>query len=123
MWTSFWRDGGFGMYPIALLGFCLIAASVLYALRPDPRSARIVGSLAFATFAAGVLGTCTGISTTLHFIADVPAGRQFDIMAEGIAESLHNVVLGLMLVGVGALLTVVGAVRSKLDPAREARSV
>jgi hypothetical protein len=113
MWSSFYAAGGWGMHPITFFGFFLITASALYALRPQTGAARVVVALAFVTFAAGLLGTCTGVSTTLHYIHQVEPARQLPIMAEGIAESLHNIVFALILDVLGGLLAIVGLLRAR----------
>ena len=45
MWTTFFRDGGFGMYPTALFGFLLVASGVLCLLRPERRFVLLALSL------------------------------------------------------------------------------
>jgi hypothetical protein len=112
MWTSFFRDGGWGMYPTAIFGFALIAASVLLALRPERRFAVLVGTLGLLTLGAGVLGTATGLITTFRYLARVPEADQFKIAALGCAESLNNLVFALMLGVLATLLASIAALRA-----------
>lgn len=111
MWADFFAAGGWGMYPTSFFGFLLIAASALYALRPDQRMARLVVTLGIVTFAAGLLGTSVGLGNTFHYIPQVAKDEQLQILALGCAESLHNAILGLMLVIVGGLVSSVGTLR------------
>jgi hypothetical protein len=111
MVLSFFVAGGFSMYLTALFGFLFIAACVLHMLRSEPRRARLAVMLGIVTFAMGLLGTFVGICASAHYIAQVAKGEQLEIFVLGCEESLHNVVLALILVVLGGLLASVGAVR------------
>jgi len=113
MWSNFFAAGGFGMYPVSIFGFSLIAASVLYALRPQQRTGRLVFTLGILTFAAGLLGALTGICRSFHYIQQVDPAKQLTIMALGVEESLHDVVLALILVVLGGLFASAGTLRAQ----------
>jgi hypothetical protein len=117
MWSNFYAAGGWGMHPTAILGFFMIASSVLYALRPQTTSARLVFTLGCVTFAFGLAGAVSGICTTLHYLPQVEGPKQLEIMALGIEESLHSVLLALILVLFGGLVAVFGSLRRKSDTA------
>lgn len=112
MWSNFFAAGGWGMYPTSLFGFFLIAAAVLYALRPAPRSGRLTMTLAATTFASGLLGTFVGMGQSMHYIPRVEIGKQVEILALGCEESLHVVVLSLMLVVLAGLIASAGVLRT-----------
>ncbi|HSQ63289.1 MAG TPA: hypothetical protein VLM85_08735 [Polyangiaceae bacterium] len=116
MWSNFYAAGGWGMYPTSLFGFFLIAAAVLYALRPGPRSARVALTLGGVTFASGLLGTFVGFCNSMHYIPQVAAQKQVEILALGCEESLHVTVLALILVVLAGLVAGVGAARSSNAP-------
>lgn len=117
MWSNFFAAGGFGMYPTSLFGFLLIASSALYVQRPEQKYARLALALGIMTFAAGLLGCSVGVSNTLHYMARLPPAEQLSTLALGCAESLHDLVLGLMLVVLAGLIAAVGVLRA---PARVA---
>jgi hypothetical protein len=117
MFSDFFRDGGWGMYPTSLFGFLLVAAGFLYLLRPESRYAPIVFCTGFLTLGAGVLGTATGLITTFRYLQHVEPVDQFKTAAEGCAESLNNLVLALMIAIVAALPTLGGLVRAVRKPA------
>lgn len=112
MWSNFFAAGGWGMFPTSMFGFFLIAASVLYAIRPGPRAARVTLTLAAVTFTSGLLGTFVGMGQSMHYIPRVEAGKQVAILALGCEESLHVIVLGLILVTLAGVIAAVGTVRS-----------
>lgn len=121
MWSNFFAAGGFGMYPTLVFGFALVAAAVVYLLRPERRFASLVLSLGLLTFGSGVLGASVGLVNTMRFIEKVPAEEQLKTMAIGVAESLHNVVLALLLAVLSALLASIGVFRaSRAAAARSA---
>lgn len=117
MWSDYYAAGGWGMHPVSVFGFLLIGASVLYVLRPESKYRRLVSALGVVTFSAGLLGTATGISASAHYIEHVEAVKQFETFTLGIDESLHNVVLALVLVVISGLIMAVGAMRSQAAPA------
>jgi hypothetical protein len=120
MWSRFFQAGGPPMYPVAILGLLLVAASVLYLLRPEPRMARVALTLGLVTFAAGLLGAVIGICLSLHYVPAVAAEKQLAILALGVEESLHDVVLALMIVVVAGLIAAAGHLRRATVPAQTA---
>ena len=117
MWSHFFRDGGFGMYPTVVFGFLLVAASALCLMRPERRIAVLAAVLGVATLGSGMLGTSMGLITTFHYLPQVPLEQRLTIAALGCAESLNNAVLALILVVLAALLGAVAAARVALAPA------
>ncbi|MCK6548030.1 hypothetical protein L6R52_19420 [Myxococcota bacterium] len=112
MWSNFFENGGFGMYPTALFGFALIAFAVLHVVRPEPRWARIVANATALTAMSGVLGTAVGLVTTFRYVESLAPEKQLTIALIGAAESLNNLVLAMILCVLGTLLALVAALRS-----------
>lgn len=112
MWSNFWAAGGWGMYPVAVFGFLLVAGGVLYAIRPGRKLGRLLLIFGMLTFGAGLLGTFTGMCNTFHYLEHVAPGEQLGIMAMGLEESLHNAVLSLILVVLSGLGAAVGTLRA-----------
>lgn len=111
IWDHFFTAGGYGMYPISVDGFFLLAASLLLALRPGRRLVPLVVSLALLTLGSGVLGTLVGIVTTLHYAARTPIG-QVQTLIMGAAEASHCLVLALLIVMAALALTSIAAWRA-----------
>jgi hypothetical protein len=117
MWSNFFAAGGWGMYPTMLFGFFLLATTVLHALRPEPRFQRLTGALGVATFASGLLGSTVGICNSAHYLDQVPPADQLKTFALGCEESLHNLVLALIIILLGTIITAASAVRRGGSPA------
>jgi hypothetical protein len=109
---DFFAAGGFGMYPISVFGFLMVAVCVLYVLRPRARYQRLAITLGITTFMLGLLGTALGVGLSARYIFQVDPGRQLGVLALGVEESLHNIVLSLILVVLASLIFAVGALRS-----------
>ena len=105
--------GGWGMYPTLLAGLALIATCLQYARRPQPRYVPLMLSLGIFTMMAGALGFATGLLSMLQYYT---GDMQPIILFAGFSESLHNVVLALLLITLGAMLASVGAWRLSRGP-------
>jgi len=110
--SEFFSAGGFGMYPTLVFGFLLIVCSIVFLFRPEPRYLASIVGLGVTTGAAGLLGTCSGVMNTLRFAVTVPQEEQFTVVAMGCKESLHVMMLGLILLVVAGLFASIGAVRA-----------
>jgi len=116
MWSNFFTAGGWGMYPTMVFGFLLLATTVLHALRPEPRFQRLSIVLGIATFASGLLGTVVGICNSAHYLGEVPPQDQLKTFALGSEESLHNLVLALIIVLLATIITAVSSARRGGSP-------
>ena len=116
MWDNFFEAGGWGMYPTLVFGFLLLAAVTLHAIRRDPRHARVAGTLALVTVAAGLLGTATGVCRTCRYIYELPQAEQLRTLAAGCEESLHNLVLALILVVLAGIIHALATLRTDPRP-------
>jgi hypothetical protein len=114
---QFFIEGGFGMFPVLLFGCLFVASAVLQALRPDRRLWQLVGWLGAMTAGGGVLGFSMGVINTSRYLEKVPAADQLQISMIGVAESLHNVVLAMVLLVIGAIAASVGGFRVSRRPA------
>jgi len=115
MWSDFFKAGGWGMYPTTLFGFLMIAATLLYTLRPSKKAANLATLLGVITFSAGMLGTVTGMCMSAHYIDQLPTEKQVMALAFGCEESAHNLVLALILVIVAGLVAAGGTLRRSID--------
>jgi hypothetical protein len=113
MWKNFFEAGGWGMYPTLVFGFLLVATAVLYALRGEQRFKQLVKVLAAMTFTSGLLGTCVGVCNSVHFLKTVPREDQLLVLSMGCEESLHNLVLALLIMNLAGLILLAGAWRNK----------
>jgi hypothetical protein len=109
-WANFYLEGGWGMYPTTLFGFLLVASGVLLLLRPERRFVPLVLSLGLLTLTSGMLGTAMGLINTFHHVQRLKVDH-VKLAMLGCAESLNNLVLALLIMGLTMLLTSIAALR------------
>lgn len=112
MWSNFFLEGGFGMYPTTIVGILLVAAAVVNLLQVKRHMARLLRSLGLLTLVSGALGSGTGIINTFHYLQRVAPAEQFKLAALGCAESLNNMVLALLFLGLTLLMVCIGSLRA-----------
>ncbi len=101
------RDGGFVMFPTLFIGLALLALAVRYARRPERRLLPLLGALGLLTMTSGALGFVMGAMKSLYAQDRVPDGMRW-LSLLGIAESLNNVGLALLLLFLAAALATIG---------------
>jgi hypothetical protein len=111
MWSNFFQAGGWGMYPTMLFGFLFLAVTALHALRRDARHLRVAIPLGVITFASGLLGTAVGICNSALYLEQVPREDHVLMFALGCQESLHNLILSLIIIVFGGLISAGSALR------------
>ena len=116
MYEAF-RNGGWPMFPILVLGILQIIAAGRYAVQPDARQLTVVRSLSQVTFTFGVLGTVLGMIHCLGSMDQVPVELIGKITLLGLGESLSNIALALVLCVFSGLVTTIGGLRVAGSPA------
>src|SRR5436190_23467685 len=94
---EFFRNGGFGMYPVLVFGFLAVASAVLFLLRQERRYVRLMVALGVTTLTAGLLGLTTGLINIFRYAQHVSDKDQVTVVTLGISEYLHPVALALIL--------------------------
>ena len=117
--SDFFVAGGFGMYPTLLAGLLLLGSCIQYSRQPERRYVPLMLALGMFTLLAGGLGFVTGVMAGLNYYANHQDGSQPVYLALGFGESLHNVVLALLLSVISTIFAAVGAWRfsRQLQPA------
>ena len=111
--------GGFGMFPTAIFGLMLIAASIRYAGSPERRFIPLQVSLGVMTLAAGGFGFVTGLIKSALAIEGAGPDHRW-IWVVGMGEALNNVALALLLLTIAAIASSIGALRIARAPASSA---
>jgi hypothetical protein len=116
---DFFIAGGYGMYPTLLAGLLLLASCIQYSRRPERRYVPLMLALGVFTLLAGGLGFVTGLMACMNYYANHQDSNQPIYLALGFGESLHNVVLALLLSVISTIFASVGAWRfsRQLQPA------
>ncbi|HMF43568.1 MAG TPA: hypothetical protein VKQ32_23000 [Polyangia bacterium] len=111
---EFMREGGWGMWPILLLGLAALASAVRYATRPDRQGLRFVAALWLTLMIAVVHASITDVAAVFGYFQD--PGRAPDpqiprTLLIGLKESTRPAVLGGIFLTLVPLLGAVGIFR------------
>ena len=111
---EFMREGGWGMWPILLLGLAALASAVRYAARPERQSLRFAAALWVTLVVAVVHASITDLAAVFGYFQD--PGRAPDpqiprTLLIGLKESTRPAVLGGIFLTLAPLLAAVGLYR------------
>ncbi len=109
---TLFRDGGYPMFFIVLVGFAGLAASAWYAFRPTPRRLGFIAWMGLSLMFAIFQGTCADAGAVLSHVARMdPVVNPAPILIEGLAESTSPGILGFAFLALIGLMTAVGRAR------------
>jgi hypothetical protein len=110
---DFFKEGGFGMWPILVLGVILLVVAVRFAVRPDRQQLGFLGALAAAVVVATIHATWTDLGAVFGYFADAhhadaPVTRA---LMEGLKESTRPGSFGGGILTLSLIFVAVGAAR------------
>src|SRR5262245_64016628 len=113
---DFMREGGWGMWPVLLLGLAALAAAVRYAARPEAMSLRFVAALWLTLLAAVVHASVTDLSAVFRYFEDPARAADSQIarlLLVGLKESTRPAEPGGIFLTLVPLLAAVGLFRAR----------
>ncbi len=110
--VRFFIEGGWGMYPVLILGLILVWASVRYAVDTEPARLRFIIAVALALLVTMVHATWTCFAAVVHYLEESPKGPFAQTLMTGLMESTRPATLGGALLTLALILVAVGAYRS-----------
>jgi hypothetical protein len=120
--VRFFVEGGWGMYPVLVMGLMLVWAAARYAIDTEPVRLRFIGALALALVVTMGHATWTCMAAVFHYLeqsSDEPLVRS---LMTGLMESTRPATLGGALLAIGLILVAVGTYRSSQRELRALRS-
>ena len=102
---EWFRLGGWGMYPILLVGLISLGSAAYYAARGDARTRGMIDALSRSLVWFTATAVTTDLITVLFYVKglDTRDGGHLKILYEGLGESLTPLVMG------GAFLALIWA--------------
>ncbi|HXU02896.1 MAG TPA: hypothetical protein VN903_18145, partial [Polyangia bacterium] len=94
---DFMREGGWGMYPVLLIGLVTLASATRYAIRPERLCLRFVAVLWLTLLAAVVHATVTDLAAVFRYFEDparAPEAEMARTLLVGLKESTRPAALG-----------------------------
>ncbi len=110
--VNFFVEGGWGMYPVLVMGLVLVWAGFRYARDGEPIRLRFIGALSLALLVTMAHATWTCVAMVFHFLETVPEAEFRRTMMTGLMESTRPIFLGGALLSLALTLVAVGAYRS-----------
>ncbi len=119
---DFFREGGFGMYPVLVFGLVLLVSAGRYAFDGEPVRLRFAVAMCFVVGLASLHGMLTDVAAVFSYVQDpvrAPDSELTRIVFTGLMESTRPGALGGALLALAAALLAVGVYRAG---ARELRA-
>jgi hypothetical protein len=117
--SEFMREGGWGMWPILLLGVVAVGAAGRYAARPERNTLGFVAALWLTLAATVAHATLTDVAAVFHYFQDEarsPNEQFARLLVVGLKESTRPFALGGVFLTLVPLLVAVGISRSAARP-------
>jgi hypothetical protein len=94
---EFMREGGWGMWPVMLLGLVTLASAVRYLVRPERYCLPFIAALWVTLAVAVVHATVLDVAAVFHYLEDpgrAPDGHVARLLVTGLKESSRPAALG-----------------------------
>jgi hypothetical protein len=114
---EFMREGGWGMWPILLIGLVTLASATRYAIRPERLCVRFVAALWLTLLVAVVHATTTDLAAVFRYFEDegrAPDSQITRLLLVGLKESTRPAALGGIFLTLAPLLVAVGIYREAM---------
>ncbi len=111
---EFMREGGWGMWPVMLIGLVALASASRYAIRPERLGLRFVAVLWLTLLAAVIHATVTDLAAVFRYFEDpvrAPSSEMARTLLLGLKESTRPAALGGIFLTLVPLLAAVGVYR------------
>ncbi|HEY7375278.1 MAG TPA: hypothetical protein VIF57_24170 [Polyangia bacterium] len=118
---QFMREGGWGMWPILLIGLVALASAGRYAARPEPFCLRFVAAVWLTLLVAVVHATVTDVAAVFRYFEDpgrAPDAQIARTLLIGLKESTRPAALGGIFLTLVPLLAAAGIYREAASRAR-----
>jgi hypothetical protein len=112
--VEFMREGGWGMWPVLILGLVGLATSVRYAVRPERYCLRFIAVLWVTLVVAVTHATVTDVAAVFAYLEDparAPDGQMARLLVTGLKESSRPAALGGIFLTLIPLLAAAGIYR------------
>jgi hypothetical protein len=118
---EFFKEGGFGMWPILVFGLITLVVAGRFAARPERRQLGFLGGMALSTVLVMLHATWTDFGTVCGALADperVSDAGLTRTMWQGLKECTRPGAFGLALLTLAAILFAAGLSRMKREEDR-----
>jgi hypothetical protein len=110
--ARFFIEGGWGMYPVLVMGLVLVGAAVRYALDGEPIRLRFITALAVTLLCTMLHATWTCVAAVFGFLQTVAPPERVPTLMTGLMESTRPAALGGALLVLALTAVSIGAYRA-----------
>jgi hypothetical protein len=121
--SEFMTEGGWGMWPVLLLGLVTLASAVRYAARPERGCIPFIAALWVTLVVIVAHATVTDVAAVFHYLEDpvrAPEGQVVRLLVGGLKESTRPAALGGIFLTLVPLIVAVGIYRDSAAAQRTA---
>lgn len=113
--VEFFREGGWGMWPVLLFGAIALGGAVRYATRPTSRALAFTGLMWLTCLSAVLHALITNAATVFGFLGEgeVADAMFFRILMVGLKESSRPGALGGIFLTLVPLCVAIGVLRAR----------
>src|SRR5678815_1123970 len=110
---SFFREGGFNMFPLTVFGIAMLITGVKFARNADAHALSLIRALTVTIAFCTIIGVAAGLASTAKFVVNEPIAQKepWRFLLIGFAETMTNVMLGGSFVVLTWILVAVGVRR------------
>jgi hypothetical protein len=111
---EFFMEGGWGMYPVLIIGLILVGSAGRYCFDGEPVRLRFIGAMTLTLLAfigTAVTADVSKVFWFLHNPERIPDDMLARVLMEGLKESLRPALMGFPLLGLALILVSIGVYR------------
>jgi hypothetical protein len=118
---QFFREGGWGMFPILVVGLVVLFASTRYLIDGEPVRLRFILALTLAQLALMVQATVADVAAVLNALKQAKPEIFSRLLVAGLKESTRPALLAFGLLSLSLILVAVGVYRASQRELKAAR--
>ena len=108
---QFFHEGGWGMFPVLVLGLVVLFASTRYLIDGEPVRLRFILALALAQLALVVQATVADLGAVMKALQHAPPEIFSRLLVAGLKECTRPALLGFGLLSLSLILVAIGVYR------------
>jgi hypothetical protein len=119
--TTFFLEGGWGMFPVLLVGLVVLYASIRYLVDGEPVRLRFILALVLAQLALVTQATLADVAAVMNALKHSTPEVFSVLLVAGLKESTRPALLGVGLLSLSLILVAIGVYRVGQRELRAAR--
>ena len=107
----FFVEGGWGMFPVLIVGLVVLYASIRYLVDGEPVRLRFILALSLAQLALVIQASVADVAAVMNALNHAPPEVFSRLLVAGLKESTRPALLGFGLLSLSLILVAVGVYR------------